>query len=119
MAPPTPPLIATTAQRRRQLLLQHRFNEAADAAAQTRFDRVEPGVARKQPLGALSCRAILAHGVVSSRRANAGLWLSSLNRRLRHPFSNHIPDCTSLRVAGASLPDMKMMQAVPYQHTVN
>src|SRR5215208_5626713 len=54
MAPPTPPLIATTAQRRRQFLLQHRFNEAADAAAQTRFDRVEPGVTRKQPLGALS-----------------------------------------------------------------
>src|SRR5215211_7262582 len=104
MALPTPPLIATTAQRRRQLLLQHRFNEAADAAAQTRFDRVEPGFARKQPLGALSCRAILAHGVVSSRRANAGLWLSSLNRRLRHPISNHIPDGTPRTYAAGSTP---------------
>jgi hypothetical protein len=33
--------------------------------------------------------------VVSSRRANAGLWLPILNRRLRHPNSNHIPDGTA------------------------
>src|SRR5215213_6978796 len=65
MASPAPPLIAATAQRRRQLLLQHRFNEAADAAAQTSLDRVEPGVARKPPIRDRSCRAILVHGVVS------------------------------------------------------
>src|SRR4029453_3938767 len=97
MTPPVPPFIAATAQRRRQLLLQHRLDEATDAAAQTRLDRVEPSVPRKQPLSARPCRAILAHGVVSSRRANAGLWLSQLNRRLRHPISNHTPDGTSDR----------------------
>jgi hypothetical protein len=37
--------------------------------------------------------------VVSSRRANAGLWLSQLNRRLRHPISNHTPDGTDLFAA--------------------
>src|ERR687885_1488123 len=65
MASPVPPFIAATAQRRRQLLLQHRLDEAADAAAQTSLDRVEPSLTRKQPLGARRCRAILVHGVVS------------------------------------------------------
>src|SRR5215218_9296204 len=72
MALEAPPLLAATAQRRRQLLLQHRFNEAADAAAQTSLDRVEPGVARKQPIRARRCRAILVHGVVSSGAPTPG-----------------------------------------------
>src|SRR4051794_3088007 len=65
MASPMPPLIAATAQRRRQLLLQHRLDETADAAAQTGLDRVKPSLTCKQPLGARRCRAILVHGVVS------------------------------------------------------
>src|ERR687885_1649282 len=65
MASPVPPFIAATAQRRRQLLLQHRLDEAADAAAQTSLDRVKPSVTRKQPIRARRCRAILVHGVVS------------------------------------------------------
>src|SRR5215216_3897758 len=60
-----PPVIAATAQRRRQLLLQHRFDEAADTTAQTGLDRVEPSVTRKQPIRDRRCRAILIHGVVS------------------------------------------------------
>src|SRR5215218_9669300 len=72
MALEAPPLLAATAQRRRQLLLQYRFNEAADAAAQTSLDRVEPGVARKQPIRARRCRAILVHGVVSSGAPTPG-----------------------------------------------
>src|SRR5215213_5149403 len=65
MASPLPPFIAATTQRRRQLLLQHRLDEAADAATQTGLDWIEPSVTRKQPLGARRCRAILVHGVVS------------------------------------------------------
>src|SRR5919112_6832604 len=72
MASPVPPLIAATAQRRRQLLLQHRLDEAADAAAQTGLDRVEPSLTRKQPLGARRCRAILVHGVVSPGASTPG-----------------------------------------------
>src|SRR5215213_10138235 len=72
MASPLPPLIAATAQRRRQLLLQHRLDEAADATAQTGLDRVEPSVARKQPIRARRCRAILVHGVVSSGAPTPG-----------------------------------------------
>src|SRR3954451_5014610 len=65
MASPMPPFIAATTQRRRQLLLQHRLDEAADPAAQTGFNRIEPSLTRKQPLGAHRYRAILVHGVVS------------------------------------------------------
>src|SRR3954452_16417668 len=72
MASPVPPFIAATAQRRRQLLLQHRLDEAADAAAQTGLDRVEPSLTRKQPLGARRCRAILVHGVVSPGASTPG-----------------------------------------------
>src|ERR671920_1737399 len=72
MASPLPPFIAATAQRRRQLLLQHRLDEAADAAAQTGLDRVEPSLTRKQPLGAHRCRAILVHGVVSPGASTPG-----------------------------------------------
>src|SRR5215211_4787668 len=72
MASPLPPFIAATTQRRRQLLLQHRLDEAADAVAQTGLDRVEPSVTRKQPLGARRCRAILVHGVVSPGASTPG-----------------------------------------------
>src|SRR3954447_11963039 len=72
MASPVPPLIAAATQRRRQLLLQHRLDEAADAAAQTGLDRVEPSLTRKQPLGARRCRAILVHGVVSPGASTPG-----------------------------------------------
>src|SRR5215211_3793840 len=72
MASPLPPFIAATTQRRRQLLLQHRLDEAADAVAQTGLDRVEPSLTRKQPLGARRCRAILVHGVVSPGASTPG-----------------------------------------------
>src|SRR3954453_22188071 len=72
MASPLPPFIAAATQRRRQLLLQHRLDEAADAAAQTGLDRVEPSLTRKQPLGAPRCPAILVHGVVSPRASTPG-----------------------------------------------
>src|SRR4051794_5086233 len=72
MASPMPPFIAAATQRRRQLLLQHRLDEAADAAAQTGLDRVEPSLTRKQPLGARRCRAILVHGVVSPGASTPG-----------------------------------------------
>src|SRR5215211_4365406 len=72
MASPLPPFIAATTQRRRQLLLQHRLDEAANAVAQTGLDRVEPSVTRKQPLGARRCRAILVHGVVSPGASTPG-----------------------------------------------
>src|SRR5215211_7171115 len=72
MASPLPPFIAATTQRRRQLLLQHRLDEAADAVAQTGLDRIEPSVTRKQPLGARRCRAILVHGVVSPGASTPG-----------------------------------------------
>src|SRR5271166_1187392 len=60
-----------------QLLLQHRLDEAPDTAPQIRFDRVEPSLAGKQRLGSARGRDILVHGVVSCRRANAGLGLFS------------------------------------------
>src|SRR5215213_4817952 len=72
MASPLPPFIAATTQRRRQLLLQHRLDEAADAATQTGLDRIEPSLTRKQPLGARRCRAILVHGVVSPGASTPG-----------------------------------------------
>src|SRR3954453_3341979 len=72
MASPLPPFIAAATQRRRQLLLQHRLDEAADAAAQTSLDRAEPSLTRKQPLGARRCRAILLHGVVSPGASTPG-----------------------------------------------
>src|SRR5215218_6190485 len=87
-------LVASAAQYSSQFFLQHHFDEAADPVPDARFNRVEPGVARKQILCVRYGRPILVHDVVSSRRADAGVWLSSLNRRLRHPISNHIPDST-------------------------
>src|SRR6185503_11860197 len=50
----------------------HRLDEAANAAAQTSLDRVEPSLTRKQPLGARRCRAILVHGVVSPGASTPG-----------------------------------------------
>src|SRR5215213_10235199 len=96
-------LVASAAQYSSQFFLQHHFDEAADPVPDARFNRVEPGVARKQILCVRYGRAILVHDVVSSRRADAGVWLSSLNRRLRHPISNHIPDSTQPRYATAAL----------------
>src|SRR5690242_8065110 len=95
------PLIAAPAQRRRQLLLQHRLDKVADAPPNARLDRVKPGFTAKQDLPVRRPRAICLHDVVSSRRANAGLWLPILNRRLRHPNSNHIPDGTGADIGMA------------------
>src|SRR5271166_1940838 len=89
-------LVATPPQHDGQFLLQHRLDEAADTAPQIRFDRIEPGLARKQRLGCARAHALLAHGVVSCRRANAGLGLLSSTEDYATPNSHHIRDGTTM-----------------------
>src|SRR5208283_1811494 len=94
-------LVAAPPQHCGQLLLQHRLDEAADTAPQFHFDRIEPSLARKQRLGSARARAILVHGVVSCRRANAGLWLLSSTGDYATLNSHHIRDGTPVKVGYA------------------
>jgi hypothetical protein len=57
--------VATTAQGRRQLLVQQLLDEPADAFADADFDRIKPGLSGKQPsVNRVRRRAILFLGVV-------------------------------------------------------
>src|SRR3954454_22604467 len=78
--------VAPAAQCNGQFFFQHRFDEAADAAPNARFDRVKPGFARKQSLCVRCGRAILVHGVVSFRRANAGVLVVEAQPEATAPY---------------------------------
>jgi site-specific DNA recombinase len=67
------PFVATAAQRRRQLLLHQFLDQSADPAPDPGLDRIEPGRPGKQGRPCRAFNAILVHGVVSARRANAGI----------------------------------------------
>ena len=61
------PLVAATAQGRRQFLFQQLLNEATNAFADAELDRIKPPLAGKQPsVNRVRRRAILFHGVVSA-----------------------------------------------------
>src|SRR3712207_8898266 len=64
-------LVAPAPQRRFELLLDQLLDEAADPLPQPRLERVEPGLPGEQRRLTRLSVAILAHGVVSPRRANA------------------------------------------------
>ncbi|HEV7267565.1 MAG TPA: NAD(P)-dependent oxidoreductase, partial [Falsiroseomonas sp.] len=69
----TAPFVAAAAQRRRQLLLHQLLDQPADSAPDAGFDRIEPTLTGKQGRPCRPFNAILFHGVVSARRANAGI----------------------------------------------
>jgi hypothetical protein len=77
------PLVPAAAQGLRQLLLQQLLDEPAHPGADSRLDRVKPGLSRERPHAVrLRRRAILFHGVVSAG-ARTPVWLVATNRRLR------------------------------------
>ena len=68
-----PAFVASSSQRRGQLLLDQLLNEIPDPIPNTRLERIRPTIPQKQRRLVCRRRAIRRHGVISSRRSNAGL----------------------------------------------
>src|ERR1700730_13686548 len=94
-----PSAVARPGERRLEFAFDHRLNELAHPTAQAGFDRVKPVIEKTNrglgfQLQGQRLRAIAGHGVVSTRRANAGIVWVSPPGDYANFNSNHTPDGT-------------------------
>src|ERR1700730_17114623 len=100
-----PSAVARPGERRLEFAFDHRLNELAHPTAQAGFDRVKPVIEKTNrglgfQLQGQRLRAIAGHGVVSTRRANAGIVWVSTPGDYATLNSNHTTDGTRRFVDG-------------------